>query len=99
MATLVSPDGTMTALETLDWDRLWFDDDVANELGMLRSLVTALPPDARVVAKTCLSSIIVAVSKQDSDTRYVRRKKTIGSGETCRRFLRALGDAVNALQD
>jgi excisionase family DNA binding protein len=75
----------------------WFEPLVARELAEIRSwclmLVTAT---SRTVALTAFSSIIVAVSKQDSDTRYVRREKQIRRGETARRFARALLDAMNA---
>lgn len=74
----------------------WFDDHVARELGAIRAILQDLPPRAVLLAKACFSSIIVGVSRQDSDTRYVRRVKNISAGETLRRFLRALSEAIAA---
>jgi len=73
----------------------WFEPQVASELAWLKELCAGLESEeARTLALSCLSSIIVAVSKQDSDTRYVRREKGIEPGETVRRFERALSLAV-----
>ena len=49
------------------------------------------------MSQTVLSSIIVTVSKQDSDTRYVRRANNIAPGDTLKRFARALSSAVEAI--
>jgi excisionase family DNA binding protein len=73
----------------------WFDAHVIDELATLRSLCVEIEnPTARKVALTVFSSIIVGVSLQDSDTRYVRRDKGIKPGESMRRFARALSQAV-----
>jgi site-specific DNA-methyltransferase (cytosine-N4-specific) len=75
----------------------WFDAHVIEELAEALQWCRALSSDAaRDLALTSLSSIIVAVSRQDSDTRYVRREKNIPQGETIRRFSRALEQAVLA---
>lgn len=76
--------------------RFWFDSHVVNELAHLKSLCLGLPSEnSRTLALAVFSSIIVSVSKQDSDTRYVRRDKSIQPGETVRRFSRALESAIN----
>lgn len=78
----------------------WFEPFVAEELAETLSWCRALPSEtARNVALVAFSSIIVAVSKQDSDTRYVRRKKDIAAGETLKRFSRALKSAVAAVDE
>ena len=74
----------------------WFEPFVVEELAELRSYCLALLEPARSVALTAFSSIIVTVSKQDSDTRYVRRDKTIKPGDTCRKFIRSLQQALAA---
>jgi len=78
----------------------WFESFVIEELALLKSLCRSLPTEpSRTLALTVLSSIIVTVSRQDSDTRYVRRAKNIASGDAVRRFKRALGIAIqNALK-
>lgn len=73
--------------ETLDF---WFMPHVVEELGLIKGLINRLPEPAKLIAKVCFSSIIVAVSKQDSDTRYVRREKNIPVGDTLLRFARAV---------
>jgi site-specific DNA-methyltransferase (cytosine-N4-specific) len=54
---------------------------------------------ASTVALVAFSSIVVAVSKQDSDTRYVRREKGLLPGETMARFARALKSSVTAVDN
>jgi site-specific DNA-methyltransferase (cytosine-N4-specific) len=76
--------------------RFWFEPHVARELGTIRASIGALPDRAKSLAQACFSSIIVGVSRQDSDTRYVRREKNIRPGEAVRRFLRGIRDALLA---
>lgn len=82
-----------------EYERLhfWFDAHVIEELAEALQWCRTLRSDAaRDLALTSLSSIIVAVSRQDSDTRYVRREKNIPRGETMRRFSRTLEQATLA---
>jgi len=75
----------------------WFEEYVIEELAEALAWCRALPSEAaRDIALTSLSAIIVAVSRQDSDTRYVRREKNIARGETMRRFGRSLEQATHA---
>ena len=76
----------------------WFEPFVIEELAEILSWCNALPSEsARTVALVAFSSIIVTVSKQDSDTRYVRREKNASPGETMARFTRALKSALTAV--
>jgi site-specific DNA-methyltransferase (cytosine-N4-specific) len=76
----------------------WFEPFVIEELAEALAWCDALPTEtAKKVARVALSAIIVAVSKQDSDTRYVRRDKNIDPGETLRRFARSLASTVDAI--
>jgi DNA modification methylase len=69
----------------------WFERHVITELAYIKALCNTLPSEAcRTIALTAFSSIIVSVSKQDSDTRYVRKEKHISKGDTIKRFQRAL---------
>lgn len=72
----------------------WFESFVIEELAELRSMIMKLSPPARTLALAVFSSIIVSVSRQDSDTRYVRRKKKIFPGDTMRLFLKSLLNAI-----
>ena len=76
----------------------WFESHIIEELAEILGWckeVTTNP--ARNLALTAFSAIVVAVSKQDSDTRYVRREKNIQSGETFRRFSRSLEQITRAV--
>lgn len=76
-----------------EYDKLafWFPEHVIEELAEIRRWCFDLPDEAtRDLGKTAFSSIIVSVSRQDSDTRYVRREKNIQPGDTFKRFSRAL---------
>jgi site-specific DNA-methyltransferase (cytosine-N4-specific) len=80
--------------EKLDF---WFDAHVIEELAEVLSWCRDVQSlSARALALTAFSAIVVAVSKQDSDTRYVRREKGIAPGEILRRFARSLEQATRA---
>ena len=73
----------------------WFEPHVTDELAMLKGLCLAVESEGpRHIALTVFSSIIIAVSRQDSDTRYVRREKNIQPGEVIQRFVRSLDSAI-----
>ncbi|PZX25403.1 site-specific DNA-methyltransferase (cytosine-N4-specific) [Cupriavidus phytorum] len=79
------------------YDKLefWFQPDVIEELAEIKERCNALTSkNSRDLALVAFSAIIVAVSKQDSDTRYVRREKGILPGETCKRFARTLDQTL-----
>lgn len=78
----------------------WFEPFVIEELAEILSWCKNLPTTtAQKVALTAFSSIIVTVSKQDSDTRYVRREKEIRAGDTFLKFANALSKATNAVSE
>lgn len=82
---------------TIKTHDFWFDLHVTEELAEILSYCKSLKTEnAQTLALTAFSSIIVSVSKQDSDTRYVRRDKKIEPGETLKRFARALDQAIRA---
>jgi site-specific DNA-methyltransferase (cytosine-N4-specific) len=78
----------------------WFEPFVVEELAEALRWCDALPTETtRKVAYVALSSIIVTVSRQDSDTRYVRREKNIAIGDTLKRFAHAILESTDAIQD
>ncbi|HZL25043.1 MAG TPA: DNA methyltransferase [Acidobacteriaceae bacterium] len=78
----------------------WFDPHVIEELAEIKLWISALTDSSVAdVARVCMSSIIVSSSKQDSDTRYVRREKGTRPGDTLRRFARALHTAVQKISE
>lgn len=101
--TLFHPSGAFTSKarrpddEALDF---WFEPFVVEELAEILFRCKALQSDsAKTVALVAFSSIIVTVSKQDSDTRYVRRIKNVTPGETMMKFARSLKSAVAAVDE
>lgn len=80
-----------------DWLRFWFDHDVIEEMAECLQFCNQLQNSAsKNLALTVFSSIVVNVSRQDSDTRYVRRDKKIVAGDVFRRFSRTLEQAIMA---
>lgn len=76
----------------------WFDPFVVEELAEVLAWCNGLPTHAgRTVALAAFSAIVVAVSKQDSDTRYVRREKNLRPGDTFKRFARSLDAALHGV--
>jgi site-specific DNA-methyltransferase (cytosine-N4-specific) len=77
---------------------IWFDSFVVEELAEILSWCRGLPTHStRTVASAAFSAIVVAVSKQDSDTRYVCRDKNLKPGDTLKRFARSLAMAMHGV--
>jgi site-specific DNA-methyltransferase (cytosine-N4-specific) len=84
-----------TERQTFEGIAEWFDDHVIDELSFIKEKCLGLDSiNARQLALVAFSSIIVTVSRQDSDTRYVRREKNIKPGDTLQLFSRALSQAI-----
>lgn len=78
----------------------WFLPHVVEELAELRRLIGKIQSEAaRTLCEVTLSSIIVNVSKQDSDTRYVRRDKPILPRDTVKRYISQLAAAMEATKE
>ena len=73
----------------------WFDRHVIEELSYIKEVCLRIENlKIRDLALTAFSSIIVIVSRQDSDTRYVRREKNTKPGDTFKQFVRALRHTI-----
>ena len=78
----------------------WFGPHVVEELAELRLLIDRLSNETlRTLCRVTLSAIIVSVSKQDSDTRYVRREKAVEPGDAVRRYISQLDAATRAVRE
>ena len=78
---------------------VWFDPHVVEELAEIKALIDTVPDEsARNLCTVAFTAIVVSVSRQDSDTRYVRRKKDIAPGDTVRKYLRQLDAAKVAAE-
>lgn len=77
----------------------WFDPTVTRELGLASgAIVQCTNPRARLLARVALSSLIVNVSRQDSDTRYVRREKRVREGVVLQRLRGKLREMLATLR-
>lgn len=86
---------TIDTAEVDSWIRGWFDPCVIEELSIIKKRCQHIEDQKiRELALLAMSSIIVTVSRQDSDTRYVRKDKKIKPGDTFKRFSSALEDAA-----
>ncbi len=75
----------------------WFEPFVVEELAQSMQWARELPSEAsRTVALAAFSAIVVAVSRQDSDTRYVRREKSLKPGDALRRYARQIEDVTRS---
>lgn len=78
----------------------WFEPFIVEELAEILSWCTSIAsPSARTVARVAFSAIVVTVSRQDSDTRYVRRDKNTRRGDAFKRFAKSLADAIHAVEE
>ena len=78
----------------------WFEEFIVEELAEILSWCKSLKSlVARNLATTAFSSIVVRVSKQDSDTRYVRREKKLSSGDAFKKFSKSLSSAIYSIQE
>ena len=78
----------------------WFAPHVVEELAELLATVEKLRSEvARLLCKAAFSAIVVRVSKQDSDTRYVRRDKDIRPGDTVRLYLAQLNAITPSVRE
>jgi DNA modification methylase len=96
---VLPPDWEPTAGRRFRGLSFWFSRDVALELAALKAAIAAEPDEGcRSVLDMCLSSIVISVSWQDSDTRYVRRAKTVGRGYPTSLYVRRLAAAHAAIR-
>lgn len=78
----------------------WFEEFIIEELAEILQLCRAAQSqDAQTVALASFSSIVVTVSRQDSDTRYVRREKGTLPGDAFKRFARALEQSIEVVAE
>ncbi len=75
----------------------WFLKPVQQALARITNAINAAPAACQDVLRLALSSIIVRVSNQDSDTRYAAVKKSITADEVFCAFERATSRVAAAL--
>jgi len=73
----------------------WFDGEVAEALaGVLAKVRRLEHENARILALTAFSSILVSVSRQDSETRWARIDRDVPIDEVYNKFSRRLREAL-----
>lgn len=77
----------------------WFDPEAKLDLGYLRERIRLLPEPAQTLALATLSSIIVRVSYQDSDTRYAKVDKPYTVGSALKWYKQKLSQAIRGVQE
>jgi DNA modification methylase len=78
----------------------WFDLHVSVELSACLAEIERMDAGrARAVARCAFSAVIVAVSRQESETRWAARSTPMEPGATIRRLANRLGEAVRRLRD
>lgn len=78
----------------------WFSPEAVEELAeILHQIKKVESCKARNLCLSAFSAIIVSVSKQDSDTRYVRREKQISVGTTFSKYISQLSSALGAVAE
>lgn len=77
----------------------WFQPQVISELSALNVLLDGLPDEpSRTFCQVALSSILVRVSNQDSETRYTARDKAIAKGSVFALFSHSLNSMLRSIQ-
>lgn len=78
----------------------WFAPHVQSELALITGEIRGIDDrDLQDLCWVALSSIVVSVSYQDSETRYARREKVIQPGETFARFVRKFKDMRTKMEE
>lgn len=92
-----SDDGPVPQIPAVDH---WFQPEVQVALaGLVRAIEAEADPDVRDALRVALSSIIVRVSNQESDTRYAAIGKEVSPPDVRAQFVRAARGLERALAD
>jgi len=75
----------------------WFDPVTVERLAALKGLISAERDPARTLLMAVLSSIVVKVSYQDSDTRYSRKVRSVDASEVDSAFRARLIDTLTRI--
>ena len=94
-ATVLNRDALESWIPNIPNIEKWFQENIALELACIRRLIAELTEGrASDIASLALSRIIVRVSNQDSETRYVSKEKNLASRVAFKAFM----DALAAIQ-
>lgn len=77
----------------------WFAEEAIDELGKIRACIHTLKGKPRQMALCCLSAIIVRVSYQGSDTKYVRKAADFVPGSGIKGYKAKLKSAIKCIEE
>ena len=77
----------------------WFAKEAIEELGRIKACINRLEANAGQLALCCLSAIIVRVSYQGSDTKYVRRETEYTAGSAAKWYKAKLKSAIKSMEE
>lgn len=77
----------------------WFAEEAIDELGKIRACIHTLEGKPRQMALCCLSAIIVRVSYQGSDTKYVRKVADFVPGSGIKGYKAKLKSAIKCIEE
>jgi site-specific DNA-methyltransferase (cytosine-N4-specific) len=77
----------------------WFDAQVAKELTLALAQAEVLSSDSRAVARQCVSAVLVAVSNQESETRWRAIPHAVAPGMTMIRIADRLDSSLKRLSE
>jgi DNA modification methylase len=78
----------------------WFEPQVSRELAYaLTEIDLVEPPAARRLARCAFSAIVVAVSNQESETRWSAKRQEVRPGAALERLARRLSESVRRVAD
>ncbi|NMN56853.1 site-specific DNA-methyltransferase (cytosine-N4-specific) [Xanthobacter sp. SG618] len=77
----------------------WFKPQVQSAIASLTKAIEVCGGDCRELLRLALSSIIVRVSNQDSDTRYAAVEKAVDAEDVYERFRSAVKKTLRALEN
>jgi site-specific DNA-methyltransferase (cytosine-N4-specific) len=78
----------------------WFQPQVQQELGVIKDVIWRIANErVRDFLKVAFSAIVVKVSNQDSDTRWVAVEKSIQPGDVAKAFLSKATDMLRRMRE
>jgi site-specific DNA-methyltransferase (cytosine-N4-specific) len=75
----------------------WFDEAIADRLAAIKGVILKTPDPVRTALLGAFSSIVVRVSRQDSDTRYARIERSVTVEAVDRAFKARVGYLVEQI--
>lgn len=77
----------------------WFDEKAVYELAWLKSKISNLDEKTKLLSLVVFSSIILSVSRQDSETRYVAIERPFKEGYAIKRWLTKIKTAIKLTKE